>query len=62
MEPVVVVEDAAALHARAAAHGGAETTAQVARPWGLTDFRVVDPDGYYPRITGRLAARPGTGA
>jgi uncharacterized glyoxalase superfamily protein PhnB len=21
------------------------------RPWGLRDFRVVDPDGYYLRIT-----------
>ena len=23
------------------------------RPWGLTDFRVTDPDGYYWRITSR---------
>ena len=23
------------------------------RPWGLRDFRVVDPDGYYLRITHR---------
>ncbi len=23
------------------------------RPWGLRDFRVVDPDGYYLRITDR---------
>lgn len=23
------------------------------REWGLTDFRVTDPDGYYLRITGR---------
>lgn len=21
------------------------------RPWGLTDFRVADPDGYYIRVT-----------
>jgi uncharacterized glyoxalase superfamily protein PhnB len=21
------------------------------RPWGLTDFRLTDPDGYYIRIT-----------
>ncbi len=21
------------------------------RPWGLRDFRVVDPDGYYLRLT-----------
>jgi len=25
----------------------------VRRPWGLTDFRIVDPDGYYLRITSR---------
>lgn len=23
------------------------------QPWGLTDFRVLDPDGYYIRITSR---------
>jgi uncharacterized glyoxalase superfamily protein PhnB len=23
------------------------------QPWGLTDFRVLDPDGYYWRITTR---------
>jgi len=25
------------------------------RPWGLTDFRLFDPDGYYVRITSRDA-------
>jgi len=25
----------------------------VRRPWGLQDFRVIDPDGYYLRITHR---------
>lgn len=29
----------------------------VVRPWGLRDFRVVDPSGYYLRITER---HPGT--
>ena len=24
-----------------------------ARPWGLRDFRIVDPDGYYLRVTSR---------
>ena len=24
------------------------------REWGLTDFRLVDPDGYYLRITSRI--------
>jgi lactoylglutathione lyase len=23
------------------------------RPWGLTDFRLTDPDGYYYRFTTR---------
>jgi lactoylglutathione lyase len=27
------------------------------RPWGLTDFRVHDPDGYYVRITNRYQRR-----
>jgi hypothetical protein len=25
------------------------------RPWGLTDFRILDPAGYYLRITGRAS-------
>ncbi len=25
----------------------------VDRPWGLTDFRLLDPDGYYWRVTDR---------
>jgi lactoylglutathione lyase len=25
------------------------------RPWGLTDFRLHDPDGYFLRITNRLS-------
>jgi len=28
----------------------------VARPWGLRDFRVLDPNGYYLRITERTPA------
>jgi len=28
----------------------------VAQPWGLRDFRVLDPSGYYLRITERTAA------
>ena len=28
------------------------------RPWGLTDFRIADPDGYYLRLTSR--GRQGT--
>jgi hypothetical protein len=28
----------------------------VARPWGATDFRIADPDGYFVRFTTPLAA------
>jgi len=31
------------------------------QPWGLRDFRLVDPDGYYLRITTHSALRDGTG-
>jgi predicted enzyme related to lactoylglutathione lyase len=27
------------------------------RPWGLTDFRIIDPAGYYLRVTSRLPRR-----
>ena len=31
------------------------------RPWGLSDFRLVDPDGYYLRVThGDTASGPAT--
>jgi catechol 2,3-dioxygenase-like lactoylglutathione lyase family enzyme len=56
VELVVMVDDVAALHARAAATGAADVSALAAQPWGLTDFRVVDPDGYYIRITGLSTA------
>lgn len=29
------------------------------RPWRLRDFRLVDPDGYYVRVTSRHSERPG---
>jgi lactoylglutathione lyase len=28
------------------------------RPWGLTDFRLLDPSGYYIRITTSAATAP----
>jgi hypothetical protein len=31
------------------------------RPWGLHDFRVADPDGYYLRITHGDATTEGSG-
>lgn len=53
VELVVVVDDVAAVHARAVASGRVEIAALVDQPWGLTDFRILDLDGYYVRITSR---------
>jgi catechol 2,3-dioxygenase-like lactoylglutathione lyase family enzyme len=39
------VRDADALHAELAAKGARVQEAPVSRPWGLRDFRVLDPDG-----------------
>jgi len=50
VEIVVVVEDLDALYARARAFAAVlEPLRQ--RPWGLRDFRLADPFGYYLRIT-----------
>jgi lactoylglutathione lyase len=32
------------------------------QPWGLEDFRLIDPDGYYIRITTHSPGRDGKGA
>lgn len=53
VELVVIVEDIAAIHASASESGLAAVSELVTQAWGLTDFRVVDPDGYYVRITSR---------
>jgi catechol 2,3-dioxygenase-like lactoylglutathione lyase family enzyme len=53
VEIVVVVDDVAALHARVTALGQADVSPLVTQPWGLTDFRLLDPDGYYLRLTGQ---------
>jgi lactoylglutathione lyase len=54
VEIVIEVDDVDAAFARArdaaAAHGG-QIEALAARPWGQTDFRLIDPDGYYLRVT-----------
>jgi lactoylglutathione lyase len=51
VEIVLEVPDLDVAHAavRAAGHPLAEEP--TARPWGLRDFRLADPDGYYLRIT-----------
>lgn len=50
VEIVLPVVDVRARHAAAGA-AGAPVTDLVRQPWGLEDFRVQDPDGYYFRVT-----------
>lgn len=51
VEIVLEVDDLPAAAARAAAAGYPMSEPPRPRPWGLTDFRLFDPDGYYLRIT-----------
>jgi lactoylglutathione lyase len=53
VEIVLEVDDLDAYHARILASGYEISEPLRERPWGLRDFRVVDPDGYYLRITSR---------
>ena len=52
VEFVLEVDDLDALYAHVAARHPV-AAAPAMRPWGLRDFRVLDPDGYYWRITTR---------
>ncbi len=59
VEVVLELEDRAAVEAaaaRVAEKGWPLTEALTDQPWGLRDFRMVDPDGYYLRITHGNAA------
>ena len=51
VEIVLEVDDLPATAARVAAAGWPVAEPLQRRPWGLTDFRLFDPDGYYLRIT-----------
>ena len=54
VEIVVEVDDVEVAFARAldaAVHQGGQVESLTARPWGQTDFRLIDPDGYYVRVT-----------
>lgn len=51
-EIVLEVDDVVAERDRVAACWPLEEDL-VKRPWGLTDFRLLDPAGYYLRLTGR---------
>lgn len=56
VEIVLEVDDLAAERARVAEAGWPVAEDVTARPWGLHDFRLLDPDGYYLRLTDRRVA------
>jgi len=51
VEIVLEADDLAALHARVIASSYPLHEPWREQPWGLADFRLVDPDGYYLRVT-----------
>ena len=51
VEIVLEVADVDAEFARVQSRGWPIVEALQDRPWGLRDFRISDPDGYYLRIT-----------
>ncbi|PKQ27122.1 MAG: glyoxalase/bleomycin resistance/extradiol dioxygenase family protein [Actinobacteria bacterium HGW-Actinobacteria-4] len=53
VEIVIEVDDVEAERDHVLAAGWKLDADLVARPWGVTDFRILDPDGYYLRITER---------
>jgi len=53
VELVLEVDDVTAERDRVAAAGWPLEQDLQDRPWGLTDFRIIDPAGYYLRITSR---------
>lgn len=51
VEIVIEVEDVSAEFEHVQAMGWPLVEGLQARAWGLTDFRLLDPDGYFLRIT-----------
>lgn len=56
VEIVLEVDDLAACHEAVLTAGQTLSAPLSERPWGLTDFRLTDPDGYYIRVTDRAGA------
>jgi lactoylglutathione lyase len=56
VELVLEVDDVAGERDRVLAAGWPLEEDLRERPWGLTDFRILDPAGYYLRVTGRAPA------
>lgn len=53
VEIVLEVDEIGAMHRQVVSQNWPLSADLQRRPWGLTDFRVSDPDGYYWRVTSR---------
>jgi lactoylglutathione lyase len=53
VEIVMEVDDLSTAHRRVLDSGHPVFEPPQQRPWGMRDFRIVDPDGYYLRVTSR---------
>ena len=53
VEIVLEVEDVEAVYRHVVSQRWPRSAELTRQPWGLTDFRVLDPDGYYWRVTSR---------
>ncbi|GAB3056547.1 VOC family protein [Virgibacillus ainsalahensis] len=54
VEIVLEVEDINDVYNKVVAKGYPIQTELTTRPWGMVDFRLIDPDGYYLRITSSI--------
>ena len=57
VEIVLEVDDVEGWHNHIVASGHPIFEPLRDRPWGLRDFRITDPDGYYLRVTSKAGAR-----
>jgi predicted enzyme related to lactoylglutathione lyase len=53
VEIVLEVDDIDAMYALVRSQAWPVSSELQQQPWGLRDFRIVDPDGYYLRLTSR---------
>lgn len=53
VEIVLEVDDVEAMHRHVVSENWPRSAELRRQPWRLTDFRVLDPNGYYWRVTSR---------
>jgi len=53
VEIVLEVDDVDAVYQHVRSEGWPRSAELRRQPWGLTDFRLLDPDGHYWRVTSR---------